>query len=70
MCDKCHELQKAIDEHILSVRNSDKTPDYGYSKRKADANRNGLNAGPGRRWLTPRELAEVLRLEVHKILST
>lgn len=67
MCDKCDRLQRAIARHVDAVRAADKTPDYTYSNTKTGKNRQGEHPGPGKRWLTPRELADVLRIDAELI---
>ena len=72
MCKKCDALQAAIDKHISAVRAADKTEDYSYSRTKGELSVNRFGAMPpsGNRWLTPRELADVLWLDCAKIMKT
>ena len=70
MCKKCDALLIVIDKHILSVRKSDKTPEYEYGRQKSAVNRNRVIPPPGSRWLTPRELTDVLWLDCKKIMKT
>ena len=44
---------------IIAIFRSDKTEGYGYSGKERDQNRFGfLPKGVGKRWATPRELAQ------------
>jgi len=72
MCKKCDLLQAAIDRHIAAVRAADKTEAYSHARTKTkDAvNRFGAMPPSGNRWLTPRELADVLWLDCAKIMKT
>jgi len=61
------DLRRAVEIHIVHVRTSDKTPHYEYGSSRNSANRVGVYPPAGQRWLTPAELAETLRHDLHRL---
>lgn len=49
---------------LLTVDSADHTPDYRYTARVDRLNRYGEDPGPGKRWLSPRELVAQAAVEL------